>query len=69
VAGDRPLRQDGPELLRIKDRHERDFVVQPTSEEVVTDIAAQELRSYKQLPSNLYQVQTKFRTSAGRASA
>ncbi|HEX7889725.1 MAG TPA: proline--tRNA ligase [Ramlibacter sp.] len=51
----------GPELLRIQDRHERDFVVQPTSEEVVTDIARQELRSYKQLPKNLYQVQTKFR--------
>src|SRR3954471_15477842 len=51
----------GPELLRIKDRHERDFIVQPTSEEVVTDIGRQELRSYKQLPKNLYQVQTKFR--------
>src|SRR6187402_3119308 len=51
----------GPELLRIKDRHDRDFVVQPTSEEVVTDIARQELRSYKQLPKNFYQVQTKFR--------
>ncbi len=51
----------GPELLRIKDRHERDFVIQPTSEEVVTDIARQELRSYKQLPKNLYQIQTKFR--------
>ena len=51
----------GPELLRIKDRHDRDFVIQPTSEEVVTDIARQELRSYKQLPKNLYQVQTKFR--------
>ncbi|HVZ43308.1 MAG TPA: proline--tRNA ligase [Ramlibacter sp.] len=51
----------GPELLRIKDRHERDFVVQPTSEECVTDIARQELRSYRQLPKNLYQVQTKFR--------
>ena len=51
----------GPELLRIKDRHERDFVVQPTSEECVTDIARQELRSYRQLPRNLYQVQTKFR--------
>jgi len=51
----------GPELLRIKDRHGRDFVVQPTSEEVVTDIARQELRSYKQLPKNLYQIQTKFR--------
>jgi prolyl-tRNA synthetase len=51
----------GPELLRIQDRHQRDFVIQPTSEEVVTDIARQELRSYKQLPKNLYQVQTKFR--------
>lgn len=51
----------GPELLRIKDRHDRDFVVQPTSEEVVTDIARQEFRSYKQLPKNLYQIQTKFR--------
>ena len=51
----------GPELLRIQDRHGRDFVVQPTSEEVITDIARQELRSYKQLPKNLYQIQTKFR--------
>jgi prolyl-tRNA synthetase len=51
----------GPELLRIKDRHDRDFIVQPTSEEVVTDIARQEFRSYKQLPKNLYQIQTKFR--------
>ncbi|UST53875.1 proline--tRNA ligase [Comamonadaceae bacterium OTU4NAUVB1] len=51
----------GPELLRIKDRHDRDFVVQPTSEEVVTDIARQEFRSYKQLPRNFYQIQTKFR--------
>ena len=51
----------GAELLRIKDRHDRDFVVQPTSEEVVTDIARQELKSYKQLPKNLYQIQTKFR--------
>jgi prolyl-tRNA synthetase len=51
----------GPELLRIKDRHDRDFVVQPTSEEVVTDIARQEIKSYKQLPKNLYQIQTKFR--------
>ena len=51
----------GPELLRIKDRHDRDFVVQPTSEELVTDVARQELRSYKQLPRNLYQIQTKFR--------
>jgi prolyl-tRNA synthetase len=52
---------NGPELLRIKDRHQRDFVIQPTSEEVVTDIARQEIRSYKQLPLNLYQIQTKFR--------
>ena len=51
----------GPELLRIKDRHDRDFVVQPTSEEVITDIARQELRSYKQLPRNFYHIQTKFR--------
>ncbi|MDI1247116.1 MAG: proline--tRNA ligase [Rhodoferax sp.] len=51
----------GPELLRIKDRHGHDFVVQPTSEEVVTDIARQEIRSYKQLPKNFYQIQTKFR--------
>jgi prolyl-tRNA synthetase len=51
----------GPELMRIQDRHGRDFVVQPTSEEVVTDIARQELKSYKQLPKNFYQIQTKFR--------
>ena len=51
----------GPELLRVKDRHDRDFIIQPTSEEVVTDIARQELRSYKQLPKNLYHIQTKFR--------
>ncbi|MBH9552463.1 proline--tRNA ligase [Inhella gelatinilytica] len=51
----------GPELLRVKDRHGRDFVIQPTSEEVITDVARQELRSYKQLPKNLYHIQTKFR--------
>ena len=51
----------GAELLRIKDRHDRDFIIQPTSEEVVTDIARQELRSYKQLPRNFYHIQTKFR--------
>ena len=51
----------GPELLRIQDRHDRDYVVQPTSEEVVTDIVRQDIRSYKQLPRNLYQIQTKFR--------
>jgi prolyl-tRNA synthetase len=51
----------GPELMRLKDRHDRDYVVQPTSEEVVTDIARQEIKSYKQLPKNFYQIQTKFR--------
>ncbi|PZP35696.1 MAG: proline--tRNA ligase [Roseateles depolymerans] len=51
----------GPELLRVKDRHGRDFIIQPTSEEVVTDIARQELRSYRQLPKNFYHIQTKFR--------
>ncbi|HET6599145.1 MAG TPA: proline--tRNA ligase, partial [Burkholderiaceae bacterium] len=51
----------GPELLRLKDRHERDFVIQPTSEEVITDIARQELRSYRALPKNFYHIQTKFR--------
>jgi prolyl-tRNA synthetase len=51
----------GPELLRVKDRHARDFVIQPTSEEVITDIARQELRSYRQLPRNFYHIQTKFR--------
>jgi len=51
----------GPELLRIKDRHDRDFLIQPTSEEVVTDLARNEIRSYKQLPVNFYQIQTKFR--------
>jgi len=51
----------GPELLRVKDRHDRDFVIQPTSEEVMTDIARQELRSYRALPKNFYHIQTKFR--------
>ncbi|MDP1567943.1 MAG: proline--tRNA ligase, partial [Polaromonas sp.] len=51
----------GPELLRIKDRHGRDFVVKPTSEEVITDVMRQDIKSYKQLPKNLYQIQTKFR--------
>lgn len=51
----------GPELLRVKDRHQRDFIIQPTSEEVVTDIARQELRSYRALPKNFYHIQTKFR--------
>ncbi len=53
--------QYGPELLRLKDRHERDFVIGPTHEEVITDIARRELKSYRQLPVNFYQVQTKFR--------
>ncbi|CAG1019745.1 prolyl-tRNA synthetase [Burkholderiaceae bacterium] len=51
----------GPELLRMKDRHDRDFIIQPTSEEVITDIARQELRSYRQLPRSFYHIQTKFR--------
>ncbi|MEO7254428.1 MAG: proline--tRNA ligase [Casimicrobium sp.] len=51
----------GPEMMRIKDRHDRDFIVQPTSEEVITDIARQELRSWRQLPKNFYHIQTKFR--------
>jgi prolyl-tRNA synthetase len=51
----------GPELLRFKDRHERDFVIQPTSEEVVTDLARGELKSYRRLPVHFYQIQTKFR--------
>jgi prolyl-tRNA synthetase len=53
--------QFGPELLRLKDRHERDFCLGPTHEEVVTDLVRREVNSYKQLPLNLYQVQTKFR--------
>ncbi|KAF1071464.1 MAG: Proline--tRNA ligase [Pseudomonas citronellolis] len=53
--------QYGPELLRLKDRHERDFCVGPTHEEVITDLARNELSSYKQLPINFYQIQTKFR--------
>jgi prolyl-tRNA synthetase len=51
----------GPELLRFKDRHDRDFVIQPTSEEVVTDIARNEIKSYRQLPVHFYQIQSKFR--------
>ncbi len=53
--------QYGPELLRFKDRHANDFVLGPTHEEVITDLARNELKSYKQLPANFYQVQTKFR--------
>ncbi|MDY0390402.1 proline--tRNA ligase [Desulfobulbus oligotrophicus] len=51
----------GPELLRFRDRHDRDYCLGPTHEEVVTDIARRELHSYRQLPVNLYQIQTKFR--------
>ena len=51
----------GPELLRFKDRHERDFVLQPTSEEVITELARSELKSYRRLPVHFYQIQTKFR--------
>src|SRR5688572_11198104 len=51
----------GPELLRLRDRHERDFVLQPTSEEVITDLARTELKSYRRLPVHFYQIQTKFR--------
>jgi len=51
----------GPELARLKDRHERDFVIQPTSEEVIADIVREQVRSYKQLPVNFYHIQTKFR--------
>ena len=55
------FQKNGPELMRVKDRHDRDFVIQPTSEEVITDIARQELRSYRALPKNFYHIQTKFR--------
>jgi prolyl-tRNA synthetase len=51
----------GPELLRLKDRHDRGFVIGPTHEEVITDLARRELKSYRQLPVNFYQIQTKFR--------
>ncbi|HWA14168.1 MAG TPA: proline--tRNA ligase [Burkholderiales bacterium] len=51
----------GPQMLKIKDRHDRDFCFGPTHEEVITDIARKEIRSYRQLPLNLYQIQTKFR--------
>jgi len=53
--------QFGPQMLKIKDRHERDFCFGPTHEEVITDIARKEIRSYRQLPLNFYQIQTKFR--------
>ena len=53
--------QYGPELLRLKDRHDRDYCVGPTHEEVITDLVRKEIASYKQLPTNFYQIQTKFR--------
>ncbi len=53
--------QYGPELLRFKDRHEREFCLGPTHEEIITELARRELTSYKQLPVNYYQIQTKFR--------
>ena len=53
--------QYGPELLRIQDRHQRDFCLGPTHEEIITDLIRKEIRSYKQLPANFYQIQTKFR--------
>src|SRR3972149_734959 len=51
--------QYGPELLRLKDRHDRDFCLGPTHEEIITDLVRREIRSYKQLPANFYQIQTK----------
>ena len=51
----------GPELMRVKDRHDRDYAIQPTSEEVITDVVRSEIKSYRQLPINFYHIQTKFR--------
>ncbi len=51
----------GPELMRVKDRHGRDFAIQPTSEEVITDVVRTDIKSYRQLPINFYHIQTKFR--------
>ena len=53
--------QYGPELMRVKDRHDRDFVIQPTSEEVITDVVRQDIKSYRQMPKNFFHIQTKFR--------
>ena len=55
------LEKMGPELMRVKDRHGRDFAIQPTSEEVITDVVRSEVKSYRQLPLNFYHIQTKFR--------
>lgn len=51
----------GPELCRLKDRHQRDFCLGPTHEEIITDLVRNEIKSYKQVPVNFYQIQTKFR--------
>src|ERR1039457_1932308 len=59
----------GPELFRIKDRHERDFVIGPTHEEVITDIARRDRKTYRQLPFNFYQIQLKFATRYDRVLA
>ena len=59
----------GPELLRLKDRHDRDFVIGPTHEEVITDLARRELKSYRQLPVNFYQIRPSSAMKSGRASA
>ena len=62
MGGNRPLgRNSAPQLLKIKDRKEQEFCYAPTAEEVITDFARNELKSYKQLPVNFYQIQTKFR--------
>jgi hypothetical protein len=61
VGGVRPLGDYGPELCRLTDRHNRPFVLGPTHEEVITNLVRYEVNSYKQLPLNLYQIQTKFR--------
>jgi prolyl-tRNA synthetase len=59
----------GPELLRFKDRHQRDFVIGPTHEEVITDVVRRDVKSYRQLPIHLYQIQSKFRDEIRPASA
>src|SRR6478672_5605569 len=51
----------GPEMMRVKDRHGREYAIQPTSEEVITDVVSSEIKSYRQLPLNFYHIQTKFR--------
>jgi len=53
--------QYGPELLRLSDRHQREFALGPTHEEIITDLIRREIKSYRQLPANFYQIQTKFR--------